>query len=61
MLAELDDQHSVRFSPAFDSDNVGYNNYDSGEYWVGIKVPYGNNDKQNTFEKLKMVIKIGDK
>lgn len=61
MLAEFNDQHSVKFNPAFDGDNVGYNNYDSGEYWVGIKVLYDNNYKQNTFEKVKMLIKIGEK
>lgn len=61
MLAEFNDQMSVKFSPAFDGDNVGYNNYDSGEYWVGIKVPYDNSNKENSFEKVKMLIKMGEK
>lgn len=38
---------------------MGYNNYDSGEYWFGFKHQLKSNERLGTFEKLKLNIKIG--
>ena len=35
--AGFGDEVAIRFTPEYNSELVGYNNYDSGEYWFGFK------------------------
>ena len=47
------------FDQPFDSDVIGFNNYDLGEYWFGVKVKYDNPDGHH-FVQLSMDLTLGD-
>jgi hypothetical protein len=49
IVADFNDEKGAKFSPPFNSDIVGYNNYDNGEYWFGAKFEQKDNSKQDTF------------
>jgi hypothetical protein len=60
-FGDFSDEVSAKFTPPFERDLIGYNNYDSGEYWFGIKYRQDTNERQGTFEKLKLTITIESK
>lgn len=57
--AKFDQEKGLVFDHPFDSDIIGFNNYDLGEYWFGVKVKY-DNPQNNHFVQLSMDLTIGD-
>ena len=56
----LDKEKGFVFDHPFDPAVVGFNNYDFGEFWLGVKLKYDNPEGLD-FVSLKMELKIDEK